>query len=129
MPKRNEFVEHILEAMRGFGPVEAKSMFGGWGFYHQGLFFALVAEDTLYLKTDAENRADFDALKLEPFIFVPKGGARIATTYCRAPEDALESPDVMAEWARRGYAAALRAAARKRPRGPKAVKRKRTTKA
>jgi DNA transformation protein len=118
MPKRNEFVEHILEAMRGFGPVEAKSMFGGWGFYHQGLFFALVSQDTLYLKTDAENRADFDALKLEPFVFVPKEGSRIVTSYCRAPVDALESSEVMAAWAKRGYGAALRAAAKKRPRKP-----------
>jgi DNA transformation protein len=134
MPKRSEFVEHVVETMRRFGPVEAKSMFGGWGLYHQGLFFALIAEDTLYLKTDAENRADFDALKLEPFVYAQKDGDTIVMSYRRAPEDALESPDVMAEWARRGYAAALRAAARKRPgkpRGPRHPKpaAKRLTKA
>jgi DNA transformation protein len=108
--------------MRGLGPVAARRMFGGAGIYVDGVMFALVADDTLYLKTDAENRADFDALGLEPFVFHQKDGDTIETSYCRAPEDALESPDAMADWAKRGYAAALRAAARKRPgkpRGPK----------
>jgi DNA transformation protein len=116
MPKRSEFVEHVLETMRRFGPVEAKSMFGGWGLYHQGLFFALIAEDALYLKTDDENRADFEAHGLEPFVYSMKDGDKLTMSYRQAPEEALESPDVMAEWARRGYAAALRAAAKKKPR-------------
>lgn len=123
MPKRSEFVAHVVETMRAFAPVEAKPMFGGWGFYREGLFFALVAEDTLYLKTDAENRAAFEARGCEPFVFQQKDGDTIVTSYLRAPEETLESPDAMAEWARLGYAAALRAAAKKRPakpRGPKA---------
>jgi DNA transformation protein len=122
MPKPSEFVEHVVETMREFGPVEAKSMFGGWGLYHQGLFFALIAEDALYLKTDDENRADFVARGLEPFVYSMKDGETLTMSYRQAPEDALESPDVMAEWARRGYAAALRAAARKKPRKPRVRK-------
>lgn len=115
MPKRSEFVEHVVETMRRFGPVEAKAMFGGWGLYHQGLFFALIAEDALYLKTDDENRADFESLGLEPFVYPMKDGQSIAMSYRSAPEEALENPEVMADWARRGYAAALRAVAKKRP--------------
>lgn len=120
MPRSNEFVDHVLDQMRHFGPVEARAMFGGWGLYHQGRFFALVAEDTLYLKTDDLNRAAFEAQGLEPFVYeMKKKGERIVMHYRRAPEEALESPAVMAEWARRGYEAALRAAAAKasRPRG------------
>ena len=97
-------------------------MFGGWGLYHQGLFFALVAQETLYLKTDDANRADFDAAGLEPFEFKARGGKIVGMHYRRAPEEALESPAVMAEWARLGYAAAVRAAAgavsRERAKGP-----------
>lgn len=116
MPKPTKFVVHVVETMRRFGAVDTKPMFGGWGLYHAGSFFALVFDDTLYLKTDPGNRAEFDALGLEPFVFRQKDGDTIVTSYCRAPPDALESADVMAEWARRGYAAALRAAARKKPR-------------
>src|SRR6188768_2150377 len=89
MPKPTEFVLHVVETMRRFGPVDPKPMFGGWGLYHAGSFFALVFEDTLYLKTDADNRAEFDALGLEPFVFKQKDGDTILTSYCRAPADAL----------------------------------------
>ena len=122
MPKRSEYVEHVVETLRVFGPVEVKPMFGGWGLYHQGAFFALVFDETLYFKTDADNRAEFDAAGLEPFVYKQRDGASILTSYRRAPADALEGPDVMAEWARRGYAAALRAGARKRPRPTRAKK-------
>ena len=93
--------------MRGFGAVEAKRMFGGWGLYREDVFFALVLDDTLYLKTDDGNRAHFDARALEPFSFV-KGGKTIVTAYRAAPEEAFEDASVMAKWAKDAYAAALR---------------------
>ena len=110
---RNDFVEHVVETMRELGPVTAKAMFGGWGLYHDGLFFALIAEDTLYLKVDDENRGQFDAAGLQPFVYVTKDGDRMAMGYQQAPADALESPALMAVWARSGFDAALRAKNRK----------------
>src|SRR5512132_2524530 len=92
--RRSEFVEHVVETMRRFGPVEAKAMFGGWGLYHRGSFFALIAEDALYIKTDDESRADFEALGLEPFVYAMKDGQTLTMTYRQAPEEALENPDV-----------------------------------
>ena len=113
MAKHNEFVAHIVETMSAFGPVESKAMFGGWGLYHQGVFFALVAADMLYLKSDPENAAQFDAENLPPFVYESKVGERITMSYRAAPAEAMESPAVMATWARLGYGAALRAAAQR----------------
>jgi DNA transformation protein len=107
-----QFVEHVIEILRAFGPVEPRRMFGGWGLYHQGVFFALILGDTLYFKTDDENRAAFDVRGLQAFTFEKKG-ERIVTHYYAAPEEALEDPAEAARWARSGYAAALRAAAAK----------------
>jgi DNA transformation protein len=115
MNPRSEFVEHVLETMRTFGAVEHKSMFGGWGLYHGGLFFALISENVLYLKVDAENRARFDERRLPPFVYESRLGEKTVMHYQQAPEEALESPEVMAEWARRSYAAALRAATARPP--------------
>lgn len=103
------FVAHVVECLRELAPVEARRMFGGWGLYHEGVFFALVIRDTLYLKTDERNRPEFDARNLEPFSFV-KRGETIVTAYRAAPEEALEDPRVMAKWAKGAYAAALRKA-------------------
>ena len=111
--KNDQFVAHVVETMRDFGPVTAKSMFGGWGLYHAGLFFALIAEDTLYLKIDEDNLGEFESAGLAPFVYVTKDGDRMTMAYRQAPAEALESPAAMAAWARSGYAAALRAKNRK----------------
>ena len=116
MAQPSPFVEHVIDTMRAFGAVEAKPMFGGWGLYHAGLFFALVADDTLYLKVDAENRAAFDSAGLPPFCYHTRYGEAIAMSYHQAPDDALEDAEAMAEWARLAFGAALRAAARPRSR-------------
>ena len=108
----DEFVAYVVDNLRELGVVEAKRMFGGWGLYHRGVFFALIARGTLYLKTDAHNRAEFDARQLEPFTF-EKGGETIITAYRAAPEEALENPSAMARWARSAYEAALRKSAHK----------------
>ena len=113
MAKNNEFVDHVVETMRAFGLVTAKAMFGGWGLYHEGLFFALIAEDTLYLKVDDDNRGEFESAGLEPFVYVTKDGERMVMAYRQAPPEALESPPQMTPWARSGYGAALRAKTRK----------------
>jgi DNA transformation protein and related proteins len=115
MRKASEFVELAVEMLRPFGEVTPRRMFGGWGLYRDGVFFALIAGDTLYFKSDDENRAQFERSSPGPFVFEKKG-ERIVTHYYAAPEDAFEDPQVMARWARLGYAAALRAARRPRSR-------------
>ena len=116
MAKPSEFVAHVIETMRRFGEVQARSMFGGWGLYREGLFFALILDDALYLKADDENVAQFEARQLQPCVYETKVGERIVMHYYAAPEEALENPEAMAVWATSAYGAALRAAARKIPR-------------
>jgi DNA transformation protein len=111
-PLSDAYVAHVIECMRGLGTVEAKRMFGGWGLYHRGTCFAIVMGETLFLKTDEVNSADFDARKLEAFTFV-KGGRTMVTSYRMAPGEALEEASAMASWARGAYAAALRKPRRK----------------
>jgi DNA transformation protein len=113
--KPPEFVELVVEQLRPFGAVTVRSMFGGWGIYRDGVFFALVADDTLYFKSDDENRAQFERASPGPFTFEKKGET-VVTHYFAVPEDAFEDPQVMKRWARLGYAAALRAASKPRPR-------------
>jgi DNA transformation protein len=115
MLKPSQFVELALESLREFGAVTTRPMFGGWGIYRDGVFFALIARDTLYFKSDEENRAEFERASPGPFTFEKKG-ERVVTHYYEVPEDAFEDARVMARWARLGYAAALRRAKAKRPR-------------
>ena len=108
-----DYREWILELLRPVGNVSGRAMFGGYGIYLDGLFFALIADDTLYLKVDEDNLVEFESAGLGPFVYVTKDGDRMTMAYRQAPAEALESPAVMVAWARSGYGAALRAKNRK----------------
>jgi len=108
----DEFVDYAMELLGPFGTAGARRMFGGHGIYLDGLMFAIVSGDTLYLKADAMNRVEFEQAGCELFTYTRKGTRAILNFY-RAPEQAMESPEFMLPWARSAYAAALRANAKK----------------
>jgi len=91
--------------------------------YLDGLMFAIVSEDTLYLKADEMNRIEFEQAGCEIFGYARKG-KRATLNFFRAPEDAMESPELMLPWARTAYAAALRTNAKKQVAGQAQAARK-----
>ncbi len=93
-----EFLAFLKDQMAGFAPVTARRMFSGAGIYRDGRIFALVARDSLYLKSDADTQAVFEAEGLQPFTYETKQGARIISSYRRAPARCLDDPDEMAAW-------------------------------
>ena len=111
-----DFVDYALEFFGPFGTVGARRMFGGHGVYLDGLMFAIVSADTLYLKADEMNRIEFEQAGCEMFGYA-REGKRATLGFFRAPEDAMESPELMLPWARTAYAAALRANAKKQVAG------------
>ncbi|MGI9481821.1 MAG: TfoX/Sxy family protein [Hyphomicrobiales bacterium] len=113
MPVSSEFLEHVVEVLEEFGPVEARRMFGGAGIFRDNLMFILIVDETLYFKADENNAADFDAEGLEPFIYDTKKGPRTINGLRLAPEICLEDPSEMARWAQGAFDAALKADARK----------------
>ena len=114
MPVSPSFRTFVLDQLGRVVPrVRAKSMFGGVGIYADELFFALIADDTLYLKVDDTNRADFEARGMGPFRPYGEGGE--VMQYYQVPDDALEDPDALRSWAEKAMAVAGRKKA-KRPR-------------
>ena len=107
----NEFVSHVLELLEPLGPLRARRMFGGHGIYLDGMMFALVSKNTLYLKADEHSRGEFEVAGLECFQYW-KQGKICRISYYAAPEDALEDAALLADWARRAVDAAMRAARR-----------------
>ena len=108
----DEFIDYVMELLGPFGTVRTRRMFGGYGVYLDGLMFAIVSDDTLYLKADEMNRAEFEQAGCEIFGYARKG-KRATLNFFRAPEDAMDSPQLMLPWARTAYAAALRVNAKK----------------
>jgi DNA transformation protein len=102
------FRTFVLEQLgRGVHGIRGRSMFGGVGIYAGDLFFALIADDTLYFKVDQSNRPDFEARGMGPFR--PYGETGEVMQYYRVPDDLLEDPDALAEWAEQAIAVAHRA--------------------
>lgn len=113
------FLAHVRELLGDAGAVSLRAMFGGHGVYLDATIVGIVVDEVLYLKTDAETRARFEAAGGAPFVYT--GQARpIATSYWTLPGEALDSPQAMRPWAELALAAARRKAARTRRRRPRA---------
>jgi DNA transformation protein len=104
-----QYIEFIKDQMSGFAPVTIRKMFGGAGVSRDGINFAIIVDEILYLKVDPLNQADFDAENLEQFSYKVKGDKPTAMSYRRAPSRVMDDADEMALWCRKAYAAALRA--------------------
>jgi len=108
MPADSAFVAHLLDLLEPLGGVTAKRMFGGHGIFREGLMFGLVVDGVFHLKTDPENRSEFEARDLPPFRYEGKDGRVATMSYHLCPEEALDSPRAMDPWARSAWEAALR---------------------
>jgi DNA transformation protein len=106
------FADYACELLASVGPVSKRAMFGGYGLYADGMMFALIAFERLYLKVDAHNKPQFLASGCEPFVYDGKGKP-VTMSYYEPPADAMESPELMRLWARLAFDAALRAASAK----------------
>lgn len=116
----NEFCSYLPELFELFGPVSVRKMFGGYGVFRDGLMFALVVDDSLYLKADAENTGCFQRLNLGRFEYI-RSGKIARLSYYQAPPEIMEDRELAAVWARRSYDAALRAQ-RKKPKSKTVTK-------
>ena len=116
MSENAAFADHIVDLLVDFAKVEAKRMFGGFGIFREGLMFGLIADGSLYLKADDQNRSIFEDQGLSPFIYY-KGDKPFQLSYYLAPESFFEDEQETQYWAGLGWEAALRAPKKKkRPR-------------
>jgi DNA transformation protein and related proteins len=111
MPVSSDYLNYVLEQLAGLGGVSARRMFGGVGLYCEELFFGLIDNDTLYLRVNDDNRADYTAYgmgQFRPYADRPE----VSMTYYETPAEILEDPAQLVVWAQRSVAAALAAAKR-----------------
>jgi DNA transformation protein len=98
------FKSFVLDQLEELGDVTARSMFGGVGLYHRGVFFGIVARDTLYFKVGETNRADYERAQMKAFRPYPNRSG--VMKYHAVPLEVLESPPDLAIWARKAIAVA-----------------------
>ncbi|WP_066268907.1 TfoX/Sxy family protein [Hydrogenophaga palleronii] len=121
------FALHACELLSCVGPCVPKRMFGGWGIGTDGMNIALIFDETLFLKSNAETEPQWLAARGRPFLYEFKDGTSGRLNYHTPPDEALESPALMLPWARLALEAAV-AARRPKKRaaaaGPRTSKKK-----
>jgi DNA transformation protein len=106
----------VQEAMEPLGSVSMRKMMGGATLYLDGTIFAILVEDELWLKSDADADATWDAEGCERFSVTFKDGKVDSMNYRRAPTDVYDDSEALQRWAGLAVEAGLRAAAKKKPR-------------
>jgi len=107
-------IDWVEEAMAPLGTVTLRKMMGGATLYLDGTIFAIVDDDQLWFKADAESNDIWDAAGCVRFTMIFKDGRVDTMNYRRAPDDVYDDADALREWASLGVAAGLRAPAKKR---------------
>ncbi|MFC7064939.1 TfoX/Sxy family protein [Brucella rhizosphaerae] len=103
--------QSLRDLFEGLGAISIRRMFGGKGIYHQGLIIALVVQDELLLKADAQTAPAFiEAGSTQWAYDSRKSGKPVAMPYWSVPDDAYDDPEIMTDWARLAFAASLRSA-------------------
>lgn len=114
MANSPRFIEFIRDELAPLGCITVRNMFGGAAVYCDGQVFALITDDVLHFKIDAETRPHYELEGCTPFSYATKDGEHHLTSYWRAPERLLDETSDLVAWAGAAIAAAHRAAKAKR---------------
>ena len=113
MVASDSFAEFLHEQLAPLGRVTMRRMFGKTGVFCDGLMFGMVTDNTLYLRVDDDNRADFEEAASSPPLSYEKKGSTIDLSFWRVPERLFDEPDELVTWARVALAAARRVAVKR----------------
>jgi DNA transformation protein len=86
-----DYVYYVVDKLSGLGDVHSRNLFGGYGIFHEGLCFAIVADDILYFKVDDSNRDMYEKA----------GSTRFPhpISYWQVPDEVFEDTAKLWEWA------------------------------
>ncbi|MFT5286639.1 MAG: DNA transformation protein [Planctomycetota bacterium] len=115
-----EDLDYVLGQLSQFPGVVSRPMFGGQGLYQEGVFFGLLDRSgQLFFHTDKASRAQYIEAGSEGFR--PGGESKTMPRYWEVPQEVLDAPTQLADWAE---VARVSAAERKRPKKSKRLKKK-----
>ena len=83
--------DQVVEMLAPIGDISSRSMFGGYGIFAGGDMFALISGSALFSQVDDSNRSVYEEVGSKQYGSMP---------YYRVPDDTLEDPDKLIDWAR-----------------------------
>ncbi len=100
-----DFLDYALDQFSEFGEITYKKMFGGVGFYKDGLMFGGIMGGNLHLKVDDTTRPAFIARGMNSFFHGPK--KKGLPSYYEVPAEIVEDKSELKVWADKAYQAAV----------------------
>lgn len=111
-----EFTAYIKEKFEILGEASFSRFFGGLSISYNEVQFAMVMGNTLYFCVDEHSRAVYREIGMQPFSYESKKKAILINKYYSVPEEVLDNPDSLREWAQAAIRAAHAASKKKRAR-------------
>ena len=109
-----EFREFLLDHFAGIGPIEVKRMFGGAGIYLEDACFAIVLDEQIMMRSDAELDQEYSDAGSEQWRYTHKSRGEVIMPYWSLPDSALDDPDEAVAWASKSLRPARDSAQKKR---------------
>lgn len=103
MATTDERVKELLGALGSISGITVKKMFGGVGFFKDGVMFGMLAQGVFRLKVHAGNQADFEKHGMKPYFSDAK---KKGMPYWEVPEKILTDGKQLTAWAKRSMAEA-----------------------
>ena len=66
MASHQDFVDYVAEQLREAGSIRSRKMFGEYGLFCDGVFFAVICDDQLFIKVTPAGEAAFPNLSKVP---------------------------------------------------------------
>src|SRR6201987_126662 len=113
------FAEFLREQLAPLGRITMRRMFGKTGGFCDGVMFAMVTENTLYVRVDDQNRVTFKEAESSPPLNYAKRGSTIDPSFWPVPERLFDEHDELVLGARPAPAAAPRVQAKRAQAAPR----------
>lgn len=110
MAVNENYLAFIIDQLSHQQALDTKRMFGGVGFFKDGLMFGLLGKGKFMLKVDDSNRQDYEDRGMKAFLSDTK---KKGMPYYEVPVDILENKDELGQWASRSIEVAKAAAKKK----------------
>ena len=91
MAPNKEYLDNVMKLLAPLGSISVKSMFGGFGLFHEGAMFALISGTGLFFKVDDSNRPKYEAAGSKKYGPMP---------YYLVSKEVFQDTPKLLDWAR-----------------------------
>lgn len=98
--------EYMQDVLKSQGKLSTKRLFSGKAVYLNGIIFAIIFNEIIYLKVDETLSKELVSQSLKPFTYQRKDKT-IALSYVEAPGDIYDDEEAALYWFKRTYQTTL----------------------